>query len=145
MTSFSQSPLREDDQRGGWLDWCDDGRDDPWWLLDSAPDCPCTEKKLHVLYEMNIYHAGLEFLYSHEYRTAQGQLEGITEAVEQNHMRHQGSLCNETSPPSSADLPSGPSAPLSSSTPSPAVPSSLLLAGHVIFQPNFIITQRKGI
>jgi hypothetical protein len=46
-------------------------------------------------------------------------------------------------------LPSGPPvplpAPLSSSSPSPNVPSSLLLAGCVIFQANVIITQREGI
>jgi hypothetical protein len=30
-------------------------------LLDAAPNCPCTEKRLHVLYQMNIYHEELEF------------------------------------------------------------------------------------
>jgi hypothetical protein len=34
---------------------------------------------------------------------------------------------------------------LSSSPPSPVVPSSLLLSGPVIFHPNVIITQREGI
>jgi hypothetical protein len=104
---------------------------------------------LHVLYQMNIYQARLEFLYSQEYGTEQGQLEGTTEVVEQNHVQHQGSICTGTSPPSSIDLPSGPPAPppapLSSPPPSAIVPSSLLLARHVIFQPNVIITQRKDI
>jgi hypothetical protein len=98
---------------------------------------------------MNIYLEGLEFLYSQDFGTEQGQLEGTTEVVEQNHVRLQGSVCTRTSLPSSADLPSGPPtpplAPLSSSPPSPVVPSSLLLAGLVIFQPNVIITQREGI
>jgi hypothetical protein len=67
------------------------------------------------------------------------------EVVERNHVRHQGSTCTGTSPPSSTDLPSGPPAPLSSSPPSPDVPSSLLLAGSVISQANVIITQREGI
>jgi hypothetical protein len=43
----------EEHQRGGRLDWFGDGLDDPWGLLDAAY-CPCTEKKLHVLYHMNI-------------------------------------------------------------------------------------------
>jgi hypothetical protein len=64
-------------------------------------------------------------------------------------MRRQGSACIGTSPPSSVDLPNEPAAPSpalsSSSPPSPSVPSSLLLAGHVIFHPNVIITQREGI
>jgi hypothetical protein len=98
---------------------------------------------------MNTCHAGLEFSYSHEYETEQGQLEGTTEMVEQNHVWRQGSACTGTSPPSSADLSSGPPAPplasLSSSPLSLAVPSSLLLAGPVIFQHNVIITQREGI
>jgi hypothetical protein len=55
-------------------------------------------------------------------------------------MRRQGSACTRTSPPSSVDLPSDPPAPLSSSPPSHVVFSSLLLVGHVIFQPNVIIT-----
>ena len=38
--------------RGGLLDWCGAGLGDPWGLLDAAPDCPCTEKRLHVLYQM---------------------------------------------------------------------------------------------
>jgi hypothetical protein len=38
------------------LDWCDD---EGCWIPRS--DCPCTEKRLHVLYQINIYHAGLEF------------------------------------------------------------------------------------
>jgi hypothetical protein len=67
------------------------------------------------------------------------------EVVEQNHVRRQGSTCTGTSPPSSADLPSGPLAPPSISPPSPNVPSSLLLVGSIIFQANVIITQREGI
>jgi hypothetical protein len=46
-------------------------------------------------------------------------------------MRRQGSTCTETSP--------------SSSPLSPDVPSSLFLAGSVIFQANVIVTQREGI
>jgi hypothetical protein len=53
------------------------------------------------------------------------------EVAERNPVRHQGSSCIETSPPSSADL--------------PGVPSSLLLAGSVILQANVIVTQREGI
>jgi hypothetical protein len=102
-----------------------------------------------VLYQMNIYHAGIEFRYSQEYRTKQGQLEGTTEVVEQNPMWSQGSACTGTSPPSSVDLPNEPPtlppAPPSSSPPSPSVPSFLLLAGPIIFHPNVIITQREGI
>jgi hypothetical protein len=125
--------------------WTGVAMGDPWGLLDVAPDCPCTEKRLHVLYQMNIYHKGLEFWYSQEYGTEQGQLEGTTEVVEQNHVRRQGSACTGTSPPSSVDLPSGPPALLSSSPPSHVVLSSLLLAGPIIFQPNVIITQREVI
>jgi hypothetical protein len=102
-----------------------------------------------VLYQMNIYYEELEFGYSEEYGTEQGQLEGTTKVVERNHVRRQGSACTRTSLPSSGDLPSGPPAPppapLSSSPPSLVVPSSLLLAGPVIFQHNVIITQREGI
>jgi hypothetical protein len=58
-----------------------------------------------------------------------------------NLMRRQGSACIGTSPPSSTDLPGGPAAP----PPSLGVPSSLLLAGSVIFQANVIVTQREGI
>jgi hypothetical protein len=98
---------------------------------------------------MNIYHTRLEFCYSQEYGTEQGQLEGTTEVVEQNLVRRHGSACTRTSLPSSADLPSDPTAlppaPPSSSPPSPVVPSSLLLARLVIFQPNVIITQRRYI
>jgi hypothetical protein len=58
-------------------------------------------------------------------------------------MRRQGSACTGTSPSFSADLPSRPPAPPpappSSSTPSPVVPSSLVLVGPVIFYPNVII------
>jgi hypothetical protein len=43
------------------------------------------------------------------------------------------------------DLPTEPPTPLSSSPPSHVVFSSLLLVGHVIFQPNVIITQTEGI
>jgi hypothetical protein len=46
-------------------------------------------------------------------------------------MRRQGSACTVTS------LPSSP--------PSLVVPSSILLAGPVIFQPSVIVTQREGI
>jgi hypothetical protein len=64
-------------------------------------------------------------------------------------VRCQGSPCTGTSLPSSIDLPSGPPAPppalISSSPPSPDVPSSLFLARSVIFQANVIITQREGI
>jgi hypothetical protein len=64
-------------------------------------------------------------------------------------VRHQGSACIGTSAPSSADLPGGPPAsppaPPSYSPPSLDVPSSLLLAGSVIFQANVIVTQREGI
>jgi hypothetical protein len=67
------------------------------------------------------------------------------EVVERNPVRHQGSTCIGTSPPSSADLPGGPPVPPSSSPPSLGVPSSLLLAGSVIFQANVIVTQREGI
>jgi hypothetical protein len=67
------------------------------------------------------------------------------EVVEQNPVRRQGSTCTGTSPPSSVDLPIGPPALPSSSPPSPFVPSSLLLARPIIFQPNVIITQREGI
>jgi hypothetical protein len=67
------------------------------------------------------------------------------EVGEQNLMRCQGSACTRTSPPSSVDLPSEPPAPPLSSPPSPFVPSSLLLAGPIIFHPNIIITQREGI
>jgi hypothetical protein len=49
-------------------------------LLD-ATDCPCIEKRLHVLYQINIYHVGLKFWYSEKYGTEQGQLEGTTEVV----------------------------------------------------------------
>jgi hypothetical protein len=53
--------------------------------------------------------------------------------------------CIGTSPPSSVDLIGGPPAPPpalpSSSPPSLDVPSSLLLAGSVIFQANVIVTQ----
>jgi hypothetical protein len=71
------------------------------------------------------------------------------EVVERNPVRRQGSACNGTSPPSSTDLPCGlpalPPALPSSSPPSLDVPSSLLLAGSVIFQVNVIVTQREGI
>jgi hypothetical protein len=50
---------------------------------------------------MNLYHEELEFSYSQEYGTEQGQLEGTTEVVERNHVRRQGSACTGTSPPSS--------------------------------------------
>jgi hypothetical protein len=53
------------------------------------------------------------------------------EVVERNPVRRQGSSCTGTSPPS---LP-----------PSPDVPSSLFLAGSVIFQANVIVTQSEGI
>jgi hypothetical protein len=67
------------------------------------------------------------------------------EVVEQNTVWRQGSTCTGTSPSSSTDVPSEPLAPPSSSPPSPAVPSSLLLGGPVVFYPNVIITQREGI
>jgi hypothetical protein len=50
-----------------------------------------------------------------------------------------------TSPPSSADLSGGPVALPPSSPPSLGIPSSLLLAGSVIFQVSVIVTQREGI
>jgi hypothetical protein len=55
------------------------------------------------------------------------------EVVERNPVRRQGSACTGTSPPSSTDLPGAFPAPPSSSPPSPDVPSSLFLAGSVIF------------
>jgi hypothetical protein len=67
------------------------------------------------------------------------------EVVERNPVRRQGSACTGTSMSSSADLPSGPPASPSSSPPSPNVPSSLFLAGSVIFQVNVIVTQREVI
>jgi hypothetical protein len=67
------------------------------------------------------------------------------EVVERNPVRRQGSACTATSPPSSVDLPDGPPAPPSSSHPSPDVPSSLFLAGSIIFQANVIVTQRECI
>jgi hypothetical protein len=67
------------------------------------------------------------------------------EVVEQNPVWRQGSACTGTSLPSFANLPSEPPTPPSSSPPSPVVPSSLLLAGPIIFHPNVIITQREGI
>jgi hypothetical protein len=67
------------------------------------------------------------------------------EVVERNPAWHQGSACTGTSPSSSVDLPGGHPAPPSSSPPSPDVPSSLFLAGSVIFQANVIVTQREGI
>jgi hypothetical protein len=133
----------EEHQRGGQLDWFDDGLDNPWGLFDVA-DCPYIEKRLHLWDQMNIYHAGLKFWYSQEYETEQGQLEGIIEVVEQNPVRRQGSACTGTSSPSSTDPPSEPHAPPSYSPPSPFVPSSLL-ARPVIFYPNVIIMQREGI
>jgi hypothetical protein len=63
------------------------------------------------------------------------------EVVEQNPMRRQGSAFTETSPPSSADGPSDPSARSSSSPPTPHIISSLLLAESVIFYPNVMIMQ----
>jgi hypothetical protein len=60
-------------------------------------------------------------------------------------VRRQGFACIGTSPPSSTDLPGGPPAPPSSSPPFLDVPSSLFLAGSVIFQANVIVTQREGI
>jgi hypothetical protein len=53
------------------------------------------------------------------------------EVVERNPVRRQGFACTGTSLPSS---------PLS-----PDVPSSLFLAGSVIFQANVTVTQREGI
>jgi hypothetical protein len=73
------------------------------------------------------------------------------EVVEQDSMQRQGSTCIGTSMPSFADPPSEPLAlppalppSLPSSSPSsPYIPSSLLLAGPVIFHPNVIIMQEK--
>jgi hypothetical protein len=67
------------------------------------------------------------------------------DVAERNPVQRQGSTCIGTSPPSSADLPGGTTAPPSSSPPSVDVPSSLLLVGSVIFQVNVIVTQREGI
>jgi hypothetical protein len=53
------------------------------------------------------------------------------EVVERNPVRCQGSACTGTFPPSSP--------------PSPDIPSSLFLAGSIIFQANVIVTQREGI
>jgi hypothetical protein len=53
------------------------------------------------------------------------------EVVERNPMWRQGSACTGTT------LPSSPS--------SPNIPSSLFLAGSVIFQDIVIVTQREGI
>jgi hypothetical protein len=115
-----------------------------------AADYLYIEKILHVRNQMNLYHAGLKFWYSHEYGTEKGQLEGTTEVVEQDPVRSQGSACTGgTYMPSSTDPPSEPLAlpPTlpSSSPPSPYIPSSLLLARPVIFHPNVIIMQREGI
>jgi hypothetical protein len=60
-------------------------------------------------------------------------------------MQRQEFTCNETSPPSSDDRPSEPSAWPSSLPPTPHVVSSLLLAESVIFFPNVTIMQRKDI
>jgi hypothetical protein len=69
--------------------------------------------------------------------------------AERNPVRRQGSACIGTSPPSSTDLLGGPltlpPALPPSSPPSLDIPSSLLLAGSVIFQANVIVTQREGI
>jgi hypothetical protein len=67
------------------------------------------------------------------------------EVAERNPVRRQGSASIGTSPPSSADLPGGPPAPPSSLPPCLDVPSSLFLAGSVIFQANVIVTQREDI
>jgi hypothetical protein len=67
------------------------------------------------------------------------------EVAERNPVWRQGSACIGTSPPSSVDLPGGPTAPPPSSPSSLGVPSSLLLARFVIFQANVIVTQREGI
>jgi hypothetical protein len=76
-------------------------------------------------------------------------MEGTTEVVEQDPMQRQGSAYTKTSLPSYTDLPSEPPtpppAPSSSSPPYPYVPSSLLLAGPIMFHPNVIIMQREGI
>jgi hypothetical protein len=48
MTNLSHK-LREDHEQGGWLDWCGDGLGDPWGLLDAAPYCPCTKKRLYCV------------------------------------------------------------------------------------------------
>jgi hypothetical protein len=56
-------------------------------------------------------------------------------------MRRQGSACTRTSQPSSTNPPSEPPA----SPPALYVPSSLLIAGSVIFHPNVVIMQREGI
>jgi hypothetical protein len=107
------------------------------------------EEIVCVIPDEYIYHEELEFSYSQEYGTKHGQLEGTMEVVERNHVRCLDSACTGTSLSSSADLSSGPPAPppapLSSSPPSSDVPSSLLLAGSVIFQTNVIIIQREGI
>jgi hypothetical protein len=84
-----------------------------------------------------------------EYGNSAGSAKGNNRGGGEDPMRSQGSACTETSPPSSVDPPSKPPAlpptPSSSSPPSLYVPSSLLLAGPVIFHPNGIIMQREGI
>jgi hypothetical protein len=60
-------------------------------------------------------------------------------------VRCQGSTRSGTSPPSSIVVPSGPLAPPSSSPPFPVVPSFLLLAGPIIFQPNALHDTRRSV
>jgi hypothetical protein len=67
------------------------------------------------------------------------------EVAERNPVRRQGSACIGTSPPSSVDLLGEPPAPPSSLPLSLDVPSSLLLAGSIIFQANVIVSHREGI
>jgi hypothetical protein len=38
------------------LVWCCVGLNPSGGLLDAAPDWPCTEKRLHVLYQMHYQH-----------------------------------------------------------------------------------------
>jgi hypothetical protein len=111
--------------------------------LDAAPDWPCTEKRLHVLYHMHYQHVTTILILTGVWNRA-GSTAGNNGGAEQNPVRRQGSACTGTSPPSSDQPPGEPPAP-PLSPPSLDVPSSLLLVGSVILQANGIVTQREGI